>query len=342
MNFIKTYSPGILLTVILGFLSMLISGLIPNHLISAGVFALLIGMLLNPIVSNSTIFNNGLSFVSKKILKLAIILMGLTLSFSQVLQVGKYSVIVMCFTLLAAFGGGYLLGKLFKMDWKLSSLISAGTGICGGSAIAAIAPTIDAEDKDIAYAISATFIFDVIMVILFPIMGKYFGMSDLGFGLWAGTAVNDTSSVVAAAYAFSDAAGSFAMIVKLTRTLSIIPTVLLFSYINQRLIAKKFASESSDKTLRSKVDLKKIFPWFILIFLVMVAIKSTGIVSDPLSANISSLSKFFMIMALGAIGLKTNFKEVSKSGFKPMLHGFIISALVVVVSFVVQILLGQI
>ena len=99
----------------------------------------------------------------------------------------------MTFTLVTAFGGGYLLGKVLGMDWKLSSLISAGTGICGGSAIAAIAPVIDAKDSDIAYGISATFIFDIIMVVLFPIMGSYFMMSDLGFGLWAGTAVNDTS-----------------------------------------------------------------------------------------------------------------------------------------------------
>lgn len=339
MKFIKNYLPGVILTIILAIISVFISNFIPYHLISAGVFALLIGMVLNPITSKHSYLKEGMTFVSKKILKFAIILMGLTLSFSQVLQVGKYSIIVMTFTLISAFGGGYLLGKVFKMDWKLSSLISAGTGICGGSAIAAIAPTIDAKDSTIAYAISATFLFDIIMVILFPLMGNFFGMSDLGFGLWAGTAVNDTSSVVAAGYAFSDAAGNYAMIVKLTRTLSIVPVVLIFSYINARLVAK---NNNENKDNSKKVDIKKIFPWFILMFLVMVAIKSTGIVSDTLSSSVSDLSKFFMIMSLGAIGLNTNFKEVSKSGFKPMLHGFIISALVVVVSFVVQMFLGQI
>lgn len=339
MSVIKNYFTGVLMTILLAIVSTFISGFIPYHLISAGVFALLIGMILNPIISKYGFFKKGLTFVSKKVLKFAIVLMGLTLSFSQVLQVGKYSLIVMTFTLITAFGGGYLLGKVFGMDWKLSGLISAGTGICGGSAIAAIAPTIDAEDSTIAYAISATFIFDIIMVILFPIMGKYFGMSDLGFGLWAGTAVNDTSSVVAAGYAFSDAAGSFAMIVKLTRTLSIVPVVLIFSFINERLIAKN-STQNIDGC--KKVNIKKIFPWFILMFLAMVTIKSTGIVSEYVSSNVSSLSKFFMIMALGAIGLNTNFRELSKSGFKPMLHGFIISALVVVVSFIVQMFLGQI
>lgn len=204
-------------------------------------------MILNPYISEFGFFKPGINFVSKQILRFSIILMGLTLSFSQVLQVGKYSLIVMVFTLFTAFGGGWLLGKIFGMNWKLSGLISAGTGICGGSAIAAIAPAIDADIKDIAYAISATFIFDIFMVILFPIAGRYFGMSDIGYGLWAGTAVNDTSSVVAAGYAFSDAAGGFAVIVKLTRTLSIIPAVLIFSLINRHVESRKSVSESEKK-----------------------------------------------------------------------------------------------
>lgn len=349
MEFIKKYTTGILFTATLAAISVFMSGLIPYNLIGAGVFALIIGMILNPLVSKYVFFEKGFNFTSKKILRLAIILMGATLSFSQVLEVGKFSLFVMVFTLITAFGGGYLFGKFFKMDWKLSSLISAGTGICGGSAIASIAPVIDAEDSDIAYAISATFIFDVFMVILFPIMGKYFNMSDIGYGLWTGTAVNDTSSVVAAGYAFSDIAGNFSVIVKLTRTLSIVPIVLIFSYINERLIRKsEVNSITSDSAVaiavneKKKVDINKIFPWFILMFIGMVAIKSTGILPDEISSSISRISKFLMVMSLGAIGLKTNFSKLSKSGFAPMVHGFIISALVVVVSFLVQMFIGQI
>lgn len=339
MDLIKKYSSGVIITIFLAYIAIIISGFIPGRLISAGVFSLLIGMMINPIIANYSEFNEGMRFVSKRVLKLAIILMGATLSFTQVLEVGKYSLFVMMFTLATAFGGGYYLGKLFNMNWKLSGLISAGTGICGGSAIAAIAPTINAKANDIAYSISATFIFDIIMVILFPIAGKFFGMSDLGFGLWAGTAVNDTSSVVAAGYAFSDIAGNFAIIVKLTRTLSIVPVVLIFSYINERLNSKKSVEY---KLEREKVDIKKIFPWFIILFLFMVGIKSIGFISHNLSNQLSSISKFFMIMALGSIGLQTNFREVAKSGILPMLHGFIISTLVVLVSFGVQMFMGQI
>lgn len=331
------FLPGIAITIVLALVSKVCAGFIPKDLISAGVFAMLIGMALHPLVKKFEIADSGIQFVSKKVLKAAIVLMGAALSFAQVLHVGKYSLIVMTFTLLTAFGFGNLFGKMFKMNWKLSNLISAGTGICGGSAIAAISPTIDADDSDVAYAISATFIFDIVMVVLFPIAGRFFGMSDIGYGLWAGTAVNDTSSVVAAGYAFSDAAGNYATIVKLTRTLSIVPIVLIFSYVNQLVKAKEAGNDSG----RVKVNIKKIFPWFILMFLGVVALRSTGIISASVGSYASKISKFAMVMALGAIGLKTDFKKVAKSGILPMIHGFIISALVVVVSFLVQYMLGQ-
>ena len=168
------------------------------HLIGASVFALLLGMFINFFMKDTKKYKDGITFTSKKLLKVAIVLLGTSLSVSQIIHVGKYSLVVMVFTLAAAFGFGYFIGKIFNMNWKLSSLISAGTGICGGTAVATLSQVIDADDSDVAYAISATFIFDVIMVILFPIMGTALGLSDMAFGLWAGTAVNDPSSVVAA------------------------------------------------------------------------------------------------------------------------------------------------
>lgn len=341
MNKLKEGFLGVLIVAALAVVSKIIAGFIPLGLISAGVFALLIGMVLNPYIHDKKEVKTGINFCSKGILRLAIIFMGVTLNFTQVFQVGKYSLFVMLFTLTTAFGGGLLFGKLFGMNWKLSSLISAGTGICGGSAIAAMSPVIEADDSDIAYAISATFLFDIVMVILFPIAARYVGMSDIGYGLWTGTAVNDTSSVVAAGYAFSDAAGNYSIIVKLTRTLSIVPIVLIYSAVNEAAKARAFVNADNSNE-RAKISLAKIFPWFILMFLAVVAINSTGILPKSLCSAISELSKFFMVMALGAIGLKTNFKQMSKSGFKPMLHGFIISALVVIVSFVVQVCMGKI
>ncbi|MGL4336321.1 MAG: YeiH family protein [Turicibacter sp.] len=334
----KKLVPGLLLSILIAIIATLLNQSI--HIIGASVFALLMGMAINFFIKDSTKLKPGITFSSKSLLKFAIILLGTSLSISQIIEVGKYSIIVMIFTLAAAFGFGYLFGRLFKINWKLSSLISAGTGICGGTAVATLSQVIDADDTDVAYAISATFIFDVVMVILFPIMGAYLGLSDMAFGLWAGTAVNDTSSVVAAGYAYSNAAGDFATIVKLTRTLSIIPVVLAFSYINERIKLKNHVDQGVVPS--KKVNLKKIFPWFILLFLLAAVINSVGLIPVALSKSLASCSKFFMVIALAAIGLKTDIKDVKKSGFAPMLHGFIISAIVVIVSLVVQVMLGQV
>ena len=192
------------------------------HFIGASVIAMFIGMIVNAFYKPNSVTAPGIKFTSKKILKFAIILLGASLNIRTVLTVGRFSLTVMVFTLATCFGLGALIGKALGLNWKTSSLINAGTGICGGSAIAAIAPVIEATDMDIAYGLSATFLFDTVMIVVFPILGHWMGLSDAAFGLWAGTAVNDTSSVVATGYAFSEAAGDFATMVKLTRTLAII------------------------------------------------------------------------------------------------------------------------
>ena len=335
MNGVIKIIPGFGAACLLAYVARYIESLLPIHIIGASVIALLLGMLINSFCK-PTWLAPGLKFTSKKILKLAIILLGASLSVNVILSVGKMSLMVMVFTLLTCFGGGYLVGKALGLNWKLSNLISAGTGICGGSAIAAIAPVIDAEDKDIAYAMSATFLFDMAMIVLFPIMGRWMGLSDMAYGLWAGTAVNDTSSVVAAGYAFSEGAGDFATMVKLTRTLSIIPTVLVFTFINLRLKKK----QSINTTAGKKVNIMKLFPWFIVGFIGLAIINSMGYIPANVSACAKDVSKFLMVSALAAIGLGTSFKEVRKSGVAPMMHGFIISALVVVVAIGVEWCMG--
>jgi uncharacterized integral membrane protein (TIGR00698 family) len=334
MKHLVSHLPGILVAAIIAVCGNWLSALIPHHLISGGVFALLIGMILHPLLVRFPVLLEGITFTGKRILKMAIVGMGVTLGIGQVLEIGGYSLVVMAFTLATAFGGGYLLGKLLGLPWRLSGLISAGTGICGGSAIAAIAPVIDADGQDIAYALSATFLFDILMVVLFPLMGRAFGLSDLGYGLWTGTAVNDTSSVVAAGYAFSEAAGNYAIVVKLTRTLSIVPVVVVFSFIHMR-NTKSIAGEGR-LTFSS---IRRVFPWFVLLFLLVVTVNSFGVFSPQVASTISDVGKFSMVMALGAIGLKTDGKKLLRSGYKPMLLGFAVSFAVVVVSLLVQMML---
>ena len=155
---------GIALSVVIAAIATFIENLLPIHLIGGAVIAMFIGMIVNHFIGKNSFIASGVKFTSKKILKFAIILLGLSLNINTILYVGKMSLVVMLFTLATCFGGGYFIGKALGLNWKLSNLISAGTGICGGSAIAAIAPTIDADDSDVAYAMSATFLFDMAML----------------------------------------------------------------------------------------------------------------------------------------------------------------------------------
>ena len=324
----KKHMPGLFLAFGIAVVAYVINAILPSALLGATLIALLLGMLLNPIVMRTDSYDSGMNWTSKYVLRAGIILAGITLSFSQVIEAGKYALVLMVFTLATAFGVGYLCKKVFKINWKLASLLSISTAICGGTAVATLGPTIHAKNRDIAYAISATFLFDMITVIAFPWIGQWLGLSDTSYGLWIGTAVNDTSSVVAAGYAFSDAAGVLATIVKLTRTLFIVPIVLIFSWIYAK---KETPSQSAEK-----VNIKNIFPWFILGFLIVVGIRSTGLLPETTVDIVAFLSKFFLSMALAAIGLKTSFKEIAGVGIKPMVAGVVIDVSVVFVSLFAQ------
>ena len=316
-------------------LSVLLEKLIPGELLGASIIALFMGTIINSFFHPRWI-KPALKFASKKILKAAIILLGASLSVNTILSVGKMTFFVMIFTFAMCFGGGYFIRKLFGLNWKLSNLISAGTGICGGSAVAAIAPVIDADDKDIAFAMSSTFLFDMVMIALYPLMGKALGMSDIAYGIWAGTSVNDTASVVASGYAFSEAAGDFATMVKLTRTIAIIPTVLVFAWIGVRMKKKEMQTSSGGK----KVNMMKIIPWFIGGFLLLAIANSIGFIPAAVSGIMKTASKFLMVTALAAIGLNTSLLDFKKAGLKPMFYGVTIDTLVTITALVVIICMG--
>ena len=314
---------GVVICFAVAGVSVFLEELIPGGLLGASIIALFMGTIINSFFHPDWL-KPALKFTSKKILKAAIVLLGASLSVSTIMSVGKMTFFVMLFTFAMCFGGGYFIRKLFKLNWKLSNLISAGTGICGGSAVAAIAPVIDADDKDIAFAMSSTFLFDMVMIALYPLMGKALGMSDIAYGIWAGTSVNDTASVVASGYAFSEAAGDFATMVKLTRTIAIIPTVLVFAYIGTRIKQKELKATSQGK----KVNLIKIIPWFIGGFLLLAVLNSVGCIPVAVSGVMKSASKFLMVTALAAIGLSTSITDFKKAGLKPMFYGITIDTLV--------------
>lgn len=304
-------------------LSVLLENLIPGGLLGASIIALFMGTIINSFFHPAWM-KPALKFTSKKILKVAIVLLGASLSINTIMSVGKMTFFVMIFTFAVCFGGGFFIRKIFGLNWKLSNLISVGTGICGGSAVAAIAPVIDADDKDIAFAMSSTFLFDMVMIALYPIMGKALGMSDIAYGIWAGTSVNDTASVVASGYAFSEVAGDFATMVKLTRTIAIIPTVLVFAYIGTRMKQKELKESGQGQ----RVNLVKIIPWFIGGFLLLAILNSVGAIPVAACGIIKGTSKFLMVAALAAIGLGTSILDFKKAGLRPMLYGITIDTLV--------------
>jgi len=255
----------------------------------------------------------------------------------NVLAVGSRSLLIMLFTLTAAFVTAAVMYRIIRVPGKQAVLIGVGTCICGGSAIAATAPVIDADDQDIAQSISTIFLFNIIAVFIFPAIGRLLGLSDSGFGLWAGTAVNDTSSVVAAAAAWSEAAGNntalaLATIVKLTRTLLIIPVTLVLAIAMAR-TAKKSQSDGAGK---GSFNIVKIFPWFVIGFVIAALINSFGFLPQTVPPFLSQCGKFMIVMAMAAIGLSTDVRKLVLGGWRPILLGFACWVAVAVVSLAVR------
>lgn len=311
MKSITKKLPGILIAAVIAVPAWLIGKAVP--IIGSPVLGILFGMLL-AFIKRPERFNEGISFTSKKLLQYAIILLGFEMNLFNIFSVGKQTLLLMLFTLSASFLTAVLIGKLLKLDSNTKTLIGVGSAICGGSAIAATAPVIKAKDEEIAQSISTIFLFNVIAAFLFPFLGHILGMNDNNFGLWAGTAVNDTSSVVAAGYSFSDAAGKLAVIVKLTRTLMIVPITLILA-----VITSKKSAESDEGG--SNYNIVKIFPWFVLGFLAASVIRTFTPMPTTVSSALSQGGKFIIVMAMAAIGLNTNIIKLVKNGFKPILLG---------------------
>ncbi len=335
MVWIRKNTAGILLALVIALAATWLGGIFP--IIGGPVFGILLGIIINNTIGKPAWSVSGVKFTSKKILQYAIILLGTGLSLTQVWKTGLESLYVMLFTLSFAFISAYGFGKLLKVPFNLTSLIGVGTAICGGSAIAAVSPIIEAEEKEVAYSISTIFFFNILAVLIFPPLGHLLGFSDTAFGLWAGTAINDTSSVVAAGYAYSNAAGAYATIVKLTRTTMIIPISLIYAAVT--IIRKRKAAKQDDTVSYS---FKRIFPWFITGFLASSLLNTLGVFNSSAVSFLSGTGKFFIVMALSAVGLNANFKEMLKTGLKPLLLGLLVWFTVTIVSIGVQFMTGQI
>lgn len=296
-------------------------------IIGGPVFGILLGMIFAS-VRRPAVLEEGIAYTGKKVLQYSIILLGFEMNLYHVLDTGAKSVSVMVCTLATAFLAAIVVGRLLHLEFKTTTLIGAGTAICGGSAIAAVAPVIEAKEKDVAFSISTIFLFNIAAVFIFPFLGHLMGMSDAGFGMWAGTAINDTSSVVAAGYSYSDAAGSLATITKLTRALMIVPVCLVMAVI----VARRKQNDAQVSTF----SLKKVFPFFIAWFVAASIVNTTGILPADVSHFLGQLGKFMIIAAMAAIGLRTNLRSLLRNGLRPILLGLVCWFSVSVVSLIVQ------
>lgn len=299
-------------------------------LIGGPVFAILAGILVALFVKDKR-FESGITFTSKKILQYSIILLGFDMNLFNIFAVGGQSLAIIVSTIGVSLIVAFLLCKALRVSPNSAILIGVGTSICGGSAIAATAPVIGADSDDVSKAISTIFLFNIIAVFIFPPLGAALGMTDIGFGTWAGTAINDTSSVVAASSAWSanvgnDIALDTATIVKLTRTLAIIPITLCLALYRSR----KEASPTK------KVSIAKIFPWFVALFLLAAIINTAFGLPASVTKPLSRLGKFMITMAMAGIGLKTDVVKLVKNGAKPIFLGFCCWVAVAVVSILVQ------
>lgn len=337
MNFIKKNGAGILLCIALAIPAALLGKRFP--IIGGPVFAIIMGMLLAPWVKKMSACEAGVKYTSKKILQYAVVLLGFGMNLHVVMETGKQSLPIILCTITTSLVIAYVLYRAMRIPDHISILIGVGSSICGGSAIAATAPVIDADEDEVAQAISVIFLFNILAALLFPALGSALGFSTTSgeaFGIFAGTAVNDTSSVTAAASTWDSMYGlgsqtlDKAVTVKLTRTLAIIPITLALALMR----AKKAETKAGER-----VSLKKVFPFFILFFigasLITTIAVSAGVPNETF-LPLKKLSKFFIVMAMGAIGLNTDVVKLIKSGGRPILLGFSCWIGITVVSLAMQ------
>ncbi|MBQ1422160.1 MAG: YeiH family putative sulfate export transporter [Firmicutes bacterium] len=340
MEFLKDKWKGILLCLILALPCWFLGKAVP--VVGAPVFGILLGMALMRFLPAREQLKGGIAFTSKKVLQYAVILLGFGLNLSVVLETGVQSLPIICSTIAISLIMAWLLRKILHVPSNLATLIGVGSSICGGSAVAATAPVIEADDEEVAQAISVIFLFNVIAALIFPVLGGLIGFdttSGESFGIFAGTAVNDTSSVTATASTWDSLYGlgsqtlDKAVTVKLTRTLAIIPITLVLA----------IARAKREKAASNNFSFKRAFPMFILWFIVASLITTicTALgVNASVFTPLKTLSKFFIVMAMTAIGLNTDVVKLVKNGGKPIALGFGCWVSIIAVSLLMQFVTG--
>jgi uncharacterized integral membrane protein (TIGR00698 family) len=283
-------------------------------LVGAPVLAIVLGVLIRTLVPLPAPCKPGIAFSARTVLQTAIVVSGFGLSLGTVARTGVGTLPVTLVTIAVALILAPVLGRLLRTGGTLRLLVGVGTAICGASAIAAVSSVIEPDDADVALAIATVFFYNVVAVLVFPPIGHALALSQDAFGLWAGTAINDTSSVVAAGYAYGREAGDHATIVKLTRATLILPIVAAIALWRAR----------RQRAAGTRVPWRRIVPWFILWFLVAALVNGTGAVPAAWHDGIAFAAICLISVALAAIGLQTELARLLRAGPRPLALGFLL------------------
>lgn len=328
-----TAFPGIVAVLVLAIFIRFSAGFLPQGLTSVmgePVLGMLVGLALGNLFGMPLLLKPGICFSYARLLPIAIVLLGARFSFQRIASMGWGVVLLIIGLICLALGLTIFLSKLGKVSPKLGLLIGLGTAICGNTAITVSAPVVHAKDEEITFAIATNTLFGTLAVLLYPFLGHVLGVDETFFGLWSGTAVNDTSQVIAVGFSYGDLAGETATMVKLTRNALMGVVILVLSWV--------YASQGKAEHLGQR--LRKAVPGFLIGFLFMALLQTFGIfdqLSDAIGRSIAkdfmAVAKFLILMALIAVGWNTSFSKMKQLGFKPLFIGMFAAALVSICSF---------
>jgi uncharacterized integral membrane protein (TIGR00698 family) len=326
--------PGLALAVLVGLAARLVHHYLPAHAASAlgeVIFAVLIGLIVGNLAPLPDALAPGIRFSYQTVLRAAIVLLGAAFSFQQVLAIGGKALGMIVILMVLALATAYFLGRLAGVPGRLATLIGVGTAVCGNSAIVATAPVIRARDDEVSFAVATNTLFGTLAVLLYPVIGRLLHFGDAQFGTWAGTAVNDTSQVVAAGFAYSEAAGRLATAVKLTRNALMGLVIVGVGFAYARAGAETSAEASAATGVLTRI--KQSFPIFVLGFLAMALLNSvgaigrlSGVIGHDLGAILRETSRAMILVALAGVGLSTRLQAMRRTGWKPFLVGFAVAA----------------
>lgn len=305
--------PGLLLTTLIAAAAFALRLLPGVGVLSPLILSILIGMVFHNLIGTPSRARAGVAFSLKRVLRAGIVLLGLQLTVEQVMAVGGLGVLVIIATLLSTFTFTVWLGRMLGVDAKLTELIAAGTSICGASAVIATNTVTRGRDEDVAYAVACVTVFGSASMMLYPLLAGLLNMGPHAFGLWTGASIHEVAQVVAAAYQRGTEAGQFGTIAKLTRVMMLAPMVLMLG----ALAVRKARHHPGKSASRSAPPI----PWFVLGFVAMVGVASTGWMPQVVLSPVATGTQFLLAVALAAMGLSTDMRKLAAEGIRPALLG---------------------